>query len=202
MAASTESRWLESWWHQDAAGDFTTNPAICAPGHPIGADGRPGQCPESIGLMQIRTQYFRAYIDTAVASSAYNLDVAYAVWRSCFEGTETWLNTVERGRQYAAATPGDAWGAGSPAAGTRPPPPTTWRGWVTTWTGGSGRPPSSRGMSPQTYRCPRRRNSLMCMASGSRWYAPLLASTTRPSPSNNRSTASQNPCAAASIKRT
>ena len=57
--------------------------------------------------MQVRTQYFRAYIDTAVASSAYNLDVAYAVWRSCFEGTETWLNTVERGRQYAA---GDAWG--------------------------------------------------------------------------------------------
>jgi autotransporter family porin len=98
---------LESWWHQDAAGDFTTNAAICAPGHPIGADGRPGQCPESIGLMQVRTQYFRAYIDTAVASSAYNLDVGYAVWRSCFEGTETWLDTVERGRQYAA---GDAWG--------------------------------------------------------------------------------------------
>jgi hypothetical protein len=98
---------LESWWHQDATGDFTANPGICAPGHPIGADGRPGLCPESIGLMQVRTQYFRAYIDTAVASSSYNLDVAYAVWRSCFEGTETWLNTVERGRQYAA---GDAWG--------------------------------------------------------------------------------------------
>ena len=98
---------MESWWHQDAAGDFTTNPGICAPGHPIGADGRPGLCPESIGLMQVRTQYFRAYIDTAVASSAYNMDIAYAVWRSCFEGKETWLNTVERGRQYAA---GDAWG--------------------------------------------------------------------------------------------
>ncbi len=98
---------MESWWHQDAAGDFTANPGICAPGHPIGADGRPGLCPESIGLMQVRTQYFRAYIDTAVASSAYNMDIAYAVWRSCFEGRETWLNTVERGRQYAA---GDAWG--------------------------------------------------------------------------------------------
>jgi autotransporter family porin len=36
-----------------------------------------------------------------------NADLAYAVWRTCFEGYETWLNTVERGQQYAA---GDAWG--------------------------------------------------------------------------------------------
>jgi autotransporter family porin len=98
---------IESWWHQTATGDFTTNPAHCAPRHPIGADGRAGMCPESIGLGQVRTQYFRAYISDAVASSAYNLDVTYAVWRSCFEGHETWLNTVERGRQYAK---GDLWG--------------------------------------------------------------------------------------------
>ena len=30
-----------------------------------------------------------------------------AIWRSCFEGNETWLNTVERGKDYAA---GDMWG--------------------------------------------------------------------------------------------
>jgi autotransporter family porin len=29
------------------------------------------------------------------------------IWRSCYEGNQTWLNDVERGRQYAA---GDAWG--------------------------------------------------------------------------------------------
>jgi autotransporter family porin len=98
---------LESWWHQDAAGDFTTNPAHCAPGHPIGADGRPGMCPESIGLGQVRTQYVGSHINDAAASSAYNLDYTYAIWRSCFEGHETWLNTVERGRQYAK---GDLWG--------------------------------------------------------------------------------------------
>ena len=82
-------------------------PAPARPKHPIGVDGRPGQCPESVGLMQDRTQYMRPWIDDALASSAYNMDIAYAIWRNCFEGNETWLNTVERGRQYAA---GDAWG--------------------------------------------------------------------------------------------
>ena len=113
---------MESWWHQDAAGDFTTNPGICAPGHPIGADGRPGQCPESIGLMQVRTQYFRAYIDTAVASSAYNMDIAYAVWRSCFEGRRDLAQHRRAGPAVRGAeTPGAASGAGSPAAGTPRP---------------------------------------------------------------------------------
>ena len=28
--------------------------------------------------------------------------MTYAIWRSCFEGSETWLNTVDRGREYAA----------------------------------------------------------------------------------------------------
>lgn len=97
----------ESWWFQSAKGDWTTNGAICAPSHPIGADGRPGQCPESNGLLQIRWQYFREVYPEVETSTAYNADVAYAVWRSCFEGRETWLNTVERGRDYAA---GDAWG--------------------------------------------------------------------------------------------
>jgi hypothetical protein len=97
----------ESWWHQDSAGDFTTDGSLCAPGHPIGADGKPGQCPESLGLVQVRTPYYRTYIDDAVASSAYNLDVTYAIWRSCFEGKETWLNDVEHARPYEA---GDLWG--------------------------------------------------------------------------------------------
>jgi autotransporter family porin len=34
-------------------------------------------------------------------------DLTYAIWRMCFEGYETWLNTVERGQQYRA---GDTWG--------------------------------------------------------------------------------------------
>ena len=97
----------ESWWTQTNLGDWTTNPTNCAPRHPIGADGRPGECPESVGLMQVRTPYFRDSIEGSLLSSSYNLDVALAVWRNCYEGGETWLNDVERGRQYAA---GDAWG--------------------------------------------------------------------------------------------
>jgi autotransporter family porin len=98
---------LESWWHQDAAGDYATDPSVCAPGHELGEDGREGECPESIGLGQVRTQYYRKYIDDSVASSAYNVDVVYGIWRACYEGDETWLATVEHGKEYAA---GDLWG--------------------------------------------------------------------------------------------
>lgn len=97
----------ESYWFQRNLGDFGSDPTRCLPGHPIGADGRPGQCPESVGLMQVRYPYFQNVITDSVASSAYNLDISYAVWRACFEGDEWWLNTVERGKEYAA---GDLWG--------------------------------------------------------------------------------------------
>jgi hypothetical protein len=97
----------ESYWHQRTLGDWTTDASRCAPGHGIGVDGRAGQCPESVGLMQVRGPYLPGSIVGATASSAYNLDVALAVWRSCYDGEETWLNNVERGRTYAA---GDAWG--------------------------------------------------------------------------------------------
>jgi len=40
-------------------------------------------------------------------STAMDADVAYGVWRACFEGYETWLNTVDRGATYQK---GDAWG--------------------------------------------------------------------------------------------
>lgn len=39
--------------------------------------------------------------------SAYTLDYTYAVWRSCYEGELTWLNTVDRGAEYVE---GDVWG--------------------------------------------------------------------------------------------
>ena len=133
----------ESWWHQDAMGDWTTDANACAPGHPLGADGRAGQCPESMGIMQVRTQYHRDWIDDAIASTAYNVDITYAIMRSCYEGYETWLNTVERGRTYAA---GDMWGCfGRWLAGrcTPNPPSTTSPSSRTTTTNASGPPPAS-----------------------------------------------------------
>ena len=77
----------ESWWHMSTIGD----------------NG------ESFGLGQVRVPFHgSAFVDdNAKRSSAYNVDYTYAVWRSCFEGELTWLNTVERVGTYAA---GDAWG--------------------------------------------------------------------------------------------
>jgi hypothetical protein len=97
----------ESGWFQENRGDYTDDPAHCVPGHGIGVDGKPGQCPESIGLMQVRYQYLMPAFPMATDSSAYNLDEALAARRSCFEGNEPWLNTVDRGSDYAA---GDIWG--------------------------------------------------------------------------------------------
>ncbi len=100
----------ESWWKQSNLGDWTTDASVCAPGHGINSDpaNHPGQCPESVGMMQVRTQFFRDAIDGALQSSSYNLDIAYGVWRKCYEGQETWLNdTNERVGTYAA---GDMWG--------------------------------------------------------------------------------------------
>lgn len=91
----------ESWWLQDAGGDLTADQSAC---HPTlrTTDGSP--CPESVGMMQVRYSYHtEAFQDgNAIRSTAYNLDYAFAHWRSCFDGELTWLNTVERGAQYAA----------------------------------------------------------------------------------------------------
>jgi autotransporter family porin len=80
---------IESWWHQSTVGDG-------------------GQ---SFGLMQVRQPYwdwaFNGGNGDAKTSSAFNMDVALAGRRNCFEGNDTWLNTVERGKDYAA---GDIWG--------------------------------------------------------------------------------------------
>ncbi len=78
----------ESFWYQSANGD----------------NG------ESWGLGQVRDTAHQSafeYSINARNSSAYNLDYTYAVWRGCYEGVYTWLNTVERGSTYG---PGDAWG--------------------------------------------------------------------------------------------
>jgi len=102
----------ESYWVQSTKGDWTTDPNSCPPAHPLGADGTPGQCPESYGLLQDRWNYLGppAGLNTwpeVETSTAYNADLAYSSWRDCFEGHYGWLNTVDRVGTYAA---GDAWG--------------------------------------------------------------------------------------------
>ncbi len=98
---------IESWWHQTAKGDWTTDASRCAPGHGLGVDGTAGQCPESFGILQNRYPYEQAAWPGIYNSTAFNADVAYATMRACYEGYEKWLNNVDRGSQYAA---GDMWG--------------------------------------------------------------------------------------------
>jgi autotransporter family porin len=98
---------VESWWQQTTLGDWGTDSSRCAPGRGLGVDGKAGQCPESFGILQNRYPYERAAWPGIGNSTAMNADLAYGIWRNCYEGYEGWLNTVERGRAYA---PGDAWG--------------------------------------------------------------------------------------------
>lgn len=98
---------IESWWQQGTMGDWTTDASRCAPGRGLGVDGKPGQCPESFGILQNRYPYERNAWPGIATSTALNADLGYAIWRVCFEGYEGWLNTVERGQDYAA---GDTWG--------------------------------------------------------------------------------------------
>jgi len=95
---------IESFWRQSTLGDFGSDPSMCLPGHPIGADGRPGECPQTIGILQVRFPYHQSAFENnnAIRSTAYNADYAFSFWRNCFEGQYTWLNGFERGGTYAA----------------------------------------------------------------------------------------------------
>jgi hypothetical protein len=75
----------ESWWHMSTVGD----------------DG------DSFGLFQIRRP-FHCCPSFARTSTAFNADYYGAILRAYYDGRETWLNTVERGRDYTA---GDLWGS-------------------------------------------------------------------------------------------
>jgi len=98
----------ESSHEQTAKGDWTQEARACAPGHGLGVDGRPGWCPESWGVMQVRYQYFSGAFPSAITSTSFNADAAYAVWRTCYEGYELWLSdTAPADHPYRA---GDAWG--------------------------------------------------------------------------------------------
>ncbi len=98
---------IESWWRQSTLGDFDTDASACPEGHGLGVDGQSGKCPQSYGILQNRYPYMKTAFPGAMRSTAMSADLGYGIWRNCFEGNETWLNTVERGQQYAA---GDAWG--------------------------------------------------------------------------------------------
>jgi hypothetical protein len=95
----------ESWWRQTTHGDFHSDPSRCPPGHRhLNAQG---QCAQSYGILQNRYPYEQASWPGNGRSTAMNADTAYAIWRTCYNGYETWLNTVPEPRPY---TKGDVWG--------------------------------------------------------------------------------------------
>ncbi len=96
---------VESWWRQTTKGDWETGG--CPPGHGPGVDGRPGLCPQSWGILQNRYPYETSSWPGIARSTAMNADTAYAIWRSCYDGYETWLNTVPHIGRYHS---GDVWG--------------------------------------------------------------------------------------------
>ena len=106
---------VESWWRQTTKGDWetsvvpalTSNTSVGPPGHGPGVDGKPGLCPQSWGVLQNRYPYETSSWPGIARSTAMNADTAYAIWRSCYDGYETWLNTVPHVGRYHA---GDAWG--------------------------------------------------------------------------------------------
>lgn len=98
---------VESWWQQSELGDWTTNANLCPPGYGIGADGNPGECPQSYGILQNRYSTEKSAWPGIGDSTAMNADATYAIWRSCYDGYEIWLNNAAEGQPYHA---GDLWG--------------------------------------------------------------------------------------------
>ena len=96
---------VESWWRQTTKGDWGPDRSACPPGHrQLNAQG---QCPQSYGILQNRYPFETSSWPGIGRSTAMNADTAYAIWRACYDGYETWLNTVNRGSRYHK---GDAWG--------------------------------------------------------------------------------------------
>src|SRR5258708_687613 len=95
---------VESWWEQNTLGGWSTDASTCPPGHRRGQDGKPGECPQTYGILQ--NTYKPGGWPTVARSTAMNADAAYAIWRLCYDGYETWLNTMPRGRRYPM---GRAW---------------------------------------------------------------------------------------------
>lgn len=76
---------VESWWKMSAVGD----------------NG------DSFGLFQMRRPY-HCCLPFMAQDAAFNADYYGAILRSFYDGKQTWLNTVDRGKRYR---PGDVWGS-------------------------------------------------------------------------------------------
>jgi autotransporter family porin len=96
---------VESWWRQSTLGHWGTNGSACPAGHKPTAQHP--RCAQSYGILQNRYPYEKSAWPAIGDSTAMSADTAYAVWRACYDGDETWLNTVQHVGHYHR---GDMWG--------------------------------------------------------------------------------------------
>ena len=98
----------ESYWSRRRTATGVGYPADqCPPGTGSAPTASPGSARSRCGLGQTRYGAATPAFPNAEHSTAINVDVYLAIWRACYDGKDTWLNPVERGRQYGA---GDVWG--------------------------------------------------------------------------------------------
>jgi len=96
----------ESWWHQDATGDLTTDSALWPPS---AACQDATHCYQSYGLLQIKWTFWQSAWPMARDSTAFNLDAALAWRRVCYEGYIQWLSSAGT-PAHPGYGPGDLWG--------------------------------------------------------------------------------------------
>ena len=96
---------VESDWHQNFRGGHTTNQSYCPPGTWNGQS-----CYQSYGLLQLKYYYFQSTWPMSRDDTAFNVEYALGVIRTCFEGWTTYLNNRTPLPGYARYHAGDIWG--------------------------------------------------------------------------------------------
>lgn len=96
---------VESTWHQDFRGDYTNQKTDCPAGQ---WDGK--GCYQSYGLFQVKYATFPSTWPMSRDSTAFNVEYALAVIRTCFEGWTTYLNKSQPLPGYSAYHAGDLQG--------------------------------------------------------------------------------------------
>jgi hypothetical protein len=96
---------VESNWHQNFQGDYTTDKSYCPPGT---WDGK--GCYQSYGLLQLKYFYFQSTWPMSRTDTAFNVEYVLGVIRTCFEGWTTYLNERTPLPGYSRYHAGDIWG--------------------------------------------------------------------------------------------
>lgn len=77
--------WVESSWLMSTEGDVTDDPTACL------IIGRVAPCPQSFGLLQVKSAVHIGTYPRSTESTAFGIDYALAWTRACFEGSFVWL---------------------------------------------------------------------------------------------------------------